>query len=114
MCIPHILAGAGLEVEATSFLRRIPEACNWKSTVCAGHEQRRRAPSDFDPSPKDDRDDGYKPRSRTPPNESFSCDEDHHHKHRQKSPSRKGLGNDAMRRALNQISKSPFTLRIEG
>ena len=33
---------------------------------------------------------------------------------RNKSPSRKGLGNDAMSRVLNQISKSPFTCRIEG
>ena len=31
-----------------------------------------------------------------------------------KSPSRNGLGNDAMSRVLNQISKSPFTCRIEG
>ena len=31
-----------------------------------------------------------------------------------KSPSRKGLGNDAMSKVLNQISRSPFTYRIEG
>ena len=31
-----------------------------------------------------------------------------------KSPPRKGLGNDAMSKALNQVSKSPFTHRIEG
>ena len=33
---------------------------------------------------------------------------------RSKSLSQKGLGNDVMSRALNQISKSPFTRRIEG
>ena len=77
--------------------------------------KRRRTPSNFDTSSSDDdRYDSYRLRSRTPPSESFSCDEDHHYKHRNKSLSRKGLGNDAMSRALNQISKSPFTRRIEG
>ena len=52
--------------------------------------------------------------SRTPPSESFSYDEEHHHKRRYKNPSHKGLGNDAMSKALNQISKSPFTCKIEG
>ena len=33
---------------------------------------------------------------------------------RSKSLSHKGLGNDVMSRALNQISKSSFTRRIEG
>ena len=54
-----------------------------------------------------------RPRSRTPPSESFSCDEDRHYKRRCKSPSCKGLGNDAMSRALNQIFKSSFMRRIE-
>ena len=49
----------------------------------------------------------------TAPSESFSCDKDHHYEHKNKSPSRKGLGNDALSRALNQISKSHFTHRIE-
>ena len=42
------------------------------------------------------------------------CDEERHGRQREKNPSRKGLGNDAMSRALNHISKSPFTRRIEG
>ena len=42
------------------------------------------------------------------------CDEERHGRQRGKNPSRKGLGNDAMSRALNHISKSPFTRRIEG
>ena len=78
------------------------------------HERRRRTPSGSDPSFDDDGDGSYRPKSKTPSSESFSYDEDHHYKWRSKSPSRKGLGNDAMSRAFNQISKSPFTLRIEG
>ena len=77
-------------------------------------ERRRRTPSGSDPSFDDDGDGSYRPKSKTPSSESFSYDEDHHYKWRSKSPSRKGLGNDAMSRAFNQISKSPFTLRIEG
>ena len=56
----------------------------------------------------------YKRRSRTPPNETFSYDEEYRHRHRYKSPPRKGLGNDVMNKALNQVSKSPFTRNIEG
>ena len=52
--------------------------------------------------------------SRTPPSESFSYDEKHHHKRRYKSLPCRGLENDVMSKALNQISKSPFTLKIEG
>ena len=51
---------------------------------------------------------------RTPPSESFSYDEEHHHKCRYKSLPRKGLGNCAISKALNQVSRSPFTRRIEG
>ena len=78
------------------------------------HDCRRRTPSGFDPSSNDERDDSYRPKSRTPPSESFLCDEDHLYKCKNRSPSCKGLVNDAMNRALNQISKSPFTCRIEG
>ena len=77
-------------------------------------KQRRRTPSNSDLSSDDDGDGSYRPKSRTPPSEPFSCDEDHHHERKCKSPSCKGLGNDAMNRALNQIFKSPFTRRIEG
>ena len=77
-------------------------------------EPHRRTPSTSDFSSDHDGDGSYRPRSRTPPSESFSCDKDHHHRRKHKSPSYKGLGNDAMSRALNQISKSPFIYRIEG
>ena len=46
--------------------------------------------------------------------ETFSHEKEHHHKCKHKSPSRKGLGNDAMNKALDRISKSPFTRKIEG
>ena len=78
------------------------------------HERRRRTPSNFDVSSSDKGDASYRPKSRTPPSESFSYDNDYHHERKSRSPSRKGLGNDAMSRVLNQISRSPFTRRIEG
>ena len=77
-------------------------------------ERQRRTPSNFDPSFDDDEDGSYRHMSKTPPSESFSYFEDRHSKRRSKSPSREGLSNDAMSRALNQISKSLFTRRIEG
>ena len=76
-------------------------------------EQRRRTPLDSDPSSEDKGDGSYRPRFRTPPSKSFSYDEDRHYEWRSKSLLHKGLGNDAMSRALNQISKSLFTCRIE-
>ena len=44
---------------------------------------------------------------------SFSYDEEYHRGRRYKSPPRKVLGNDAMNKALSQISKSPFSQNIE-
>ena len=78
------------------------------------HARRKRTPSDSDVSFDDEGDVSYRCRSRTPPSESFSYDEEHHHERRYKSPPYKGLGSDAMSRASNQISRSPFTCNIEG
>ena len=78
------------------------------------HERRMRTPSNSNFSSGDEGDGSYRPRSRILLSESFLCDENYHQESRNKSPSRKGLGNDAMSRALNQISRSPFTCRIEG
>ena len=78
------------------------------------HAQRKQTPSSSDTSSNDEEDDSYRQRSRTPPSKTFSYDEECHHKHRNKNLHRKGLGNDAMSNALNQISKSPFTCKIEG
>ena len=77
------------------------------------HERRRRAPSNSDYSSDDEEDKDYRQRSRTPPSESFSYDEDYRHGRRNNNSSSRGLVNDAMSRALNQISKSPFTCWIE-
>ena len=78
------------------------------------HEQWRRTPSNSDFSSDDEEDGSYRYKSRTPPSESFLYDEDYHHEHRNRNSSSKGLGNDAMSRVLNQISRSPFTHRIVG
>ena len=78
------------------------------------HKRWRRTPSNFDFSSNDEEDGSYRPRSRTPSSESFSYDEDYHHERRNRNSSSKGLGNDVMSKALNQISISPFTRRIKG
>ena len=78
------------------------------------HERRRRTPSNSDFSSDNEQDGSYRHRSRTSLNEFFSYDEDYHHQRRNISSSSKGLGNNAMSKALNQISRSPFTRRIDG
>ena len=78
------------------------------------HAQRRRSPSSSDISSNDEEDDNYRQRSRTSPSETFSYEDEHHHKRKHKGPSSRGLGNDVMSKALDQISKSPFTCKIEG
>ena len=82
-----------------------------KKLRCA---QQKRSPSSSDVSSNDEEDVSYKRKSRTPPSESFSCNEECHHQRKYKSPPRKGVGNDVMSKELNQISKSPFTQKIEG
>ena len=77
-----------------------------KRKLC--HEQRRRTPSNFDFSSDDEENGSYRPWLRTLPSEPFSYDKDYHHECKNRNSSSKGLGNDAMSRALNQISKSPF------
>ena len=76
-------------------------------------EQRRRSPTVYDFSCNKEEDASYRRRSRTPPSESFSHDEEFHREHRNRDLSSKGLENDALSKTLKQISKSPFTHRIE-
>ena len=76
-------------------------------------QQRRSHPSPVLPS-DDESDDDYRQRSRTPPSETFSHEEKHYQRCKHRSPSPRGLGHDAMSKALDQLSKSPFTRRIEG
>ena len=78
------------------------------------HARRKRTPSRSDSSSDSENDSSYRRRLRTPPSKSFSYEKEHHHERRCKSPTHRGLGNDAMSKALNQISKSPFTRKIEG
>ena len=77
------------------------------------HEWRKRTPSNSDFSYDGEDDGSYRRRSRTSPSESFSYEEDYHRERRNKNSSSVGLGNDAMSKALNQISSSPFTRWIE-
>ena len=83
-----------------------------KRKLC--HAWRERTPSNSNVSSEGEEDSSYRQRSRTPLSESFSYDEEHHHKCRYKSPPRKSLGNVTMSKALNQTSRSPFTCKIKG
>ena len=78
------------------------------------HAQRRRSHPNPDLPSDDESDDDYRQRSITPPSETFSHEKEHYQRRRCRSPSPWGLGHDAMSRALDQLSKSPFTCRIEG
>ena len=82
-----------------------------KKLRCA---RRRRSSPDSKPSSEEIDDVTYKRRSRNPPSETFFSDEEYSHKCNNKSPTHKGLGNNAMSEALNQVAKSPFTRKIEG
>ena len=75
--------------------------------------QRKQSLPSSDVSSNDEEDISYRQRSRTPPSESFSCEEKHLHKRKHRSPSSRGVGTDVMKKALSQISKSPFTQGIE-
>ena len=83
-----------------------------KRKLC--HAQRRRSHSSPNMPSDDESDNDYRQRLRTPQNETFSHEEGHYRRCKRKSPSPRGLGSDAMSRALNQLSKSPFTCHIEG
>ena len=78
------------------------------------HAQRKRSPSSSDGSSNDKDDTSYRRRSKTPPSESFSCNEKPHHQRNYNSPPHKDVGNDVKNKALSQVSKSPFTCKIEG
>ena len=75
--------------------------------------QRNQTRSSYDVSSNDEGEDSYREFSETPPSESYSYEEEHSHKRRRKSSSRRGVGTKDMKKALNQISKSPFTRGIE-
>ena len=75
---------------------------------------RRRPSPDSELSSEEIDDATYRQRSKTPPSETFSGDKERYHKHKSKNPTYKGLGNNAINEALNQVARSPFTWNIEG
>ena len=75
--------------------------------------QRKQTPSNSDVSSNDDENASYRKRSETPPSESYSCEEEHSRKRRQRSPFGRKVGTNVMKKTLSQISKSPFTRGIE-
>ena len=75
--------------------------------------QRKRTPSSSDVYSNDDEDASYRQRSGTLPSEYFSCEQEHSHKRRRRCPSGRGVGTNVMKKALSQISKSPFIRGIE-
>ena len=76
--------------------------------------QRRQSPPGTNTPLDDENDDDYRQKSKTPPSETFSHEEERHQKRKRRSPSPRGIGHDAMSRALDRLSRSPFTHRIEG
>ena len=83
-----------------------------KKKLCRA--QRRRVSFESESSSGDTEDDTYRQRSRTPPSEIFSGNEEYSNYRRKcKSTLHKGLGNKAMNEALSQVAKSPFMRRIE-
>ena len=82
-----------------------------KKQLCRA--QQKRSLSSSDVSSNDEEDTIYKQRSITPPSESFSCKEEHLRQRKRRSSFRKGVGTNVMKKALSQISKSPFTRGIE-
>ena len=76
--------------------------------------KRKIASFESESSSEDTEDDTYRQRSRTPPSETFSGGQEHsNYGKKGKGTSHKGLGNEAMNKALSQVAKSPFTKRIE-
>ena len=75
--------------------------------------QWKQSPPSSDVSSNDEEDTIYRQQSRTSPSESFFCEGEHFHKRKCRSPSRRGVGIDVMKKTLSQISKSPFTRGIE-
>ena len=72
--------------------------------------RQRRSSLGSESSSEDVEDATYRQRSRTPPRETFSGDEEYSsHRRKSKSTSHKGLGNKAMNETLNQVVKSSFT-----
>ncbi|XP_065620678.1 uncharacterized protein LOC136063757 [Quercus suber] len=77
------------------------------------HAQRKRPEPSLNLPSDDESDDDYRQVSTTPPSEVFSHEDERYRRRRRGNPTPKGLGSDAMSRALDRLSKSPFTRRID-
>ena len=85
------------------------------------HKKLRRKQREASPSSSEtdsDEDGSYRPRSKTPPSESFSLSphlerDERYHRKKAKSSTPKSMGNDKMSKALRQISKSSFLRKID-
>ncbi|KAL4600618.1 hypothetical protein ACB092_11G212300 [Castanea dentata] len=75
--------------------------------------RRKPSPSSSNPSSVEVRGGSYSSRSCSLPSAMSSCEEDDPPARRHKKLPSRGLGNNAMSRALHQLSKSPFSQRIE-
>ena len=65
------------------------------------HAQRRQSYPSPNMPHDDENDDDYRQRSRTPSSETFSYEEERYQRRKCRSPSPRGLGHDAMSRALD-------------
>ena len=83
-----------------------------KKELC--HTRRRHSSPDFELSSGETDDARYRWRSKTPPSETFSGDEEYWHRCKNKNPTHEGLGNNAMNEVLSQVARSPFMQSIEG
>nr|XP_023900373.1 uncharacterized protein LOC112012235 [Quercus suber] len=77
------------------------------------HAQRKRPEPSLDLPSDDESDDDYRQRSTIPSSEVFSHEDERYRRRRRGSPTPKGLGSDAISRALDWLSKSPFTRCID-
>ena len=65
------------------------------------HARREHSPLCFELSSEETDGASYRRRSRTPPSETLSYEEEHGHRHKYKIPPSRGVGNNAMNKALS-------------
>ena len=105
MCIPSTRMEAIFEGKETYPMREtIIKPCNkrlmiWRSNSVE-HNRNDPLPALMSPSMMN-KDTIYKQRSRTPPSESFSCEEEHLHQRKRRSPSHREVETDVMKKALS-------------
>ena len=113
VCTQLIPVGVNPEVGAMCLMEKIPKTFKWKQIIYVGSYAVSKGERLLQAQ-------GLSPMIMTvinpdqgPLPKSFSYNEECQHRRRSRSLAYRGLGNDAMSRVLHQISKSPFTQRIE-